>query len=156
MKKKLKWSFLLAGTRWLLLLPFVIALRLTQGSKRELIQRIAEGKGLLGCWACWPVGLLAGLLSFPFFSSLFLFLFVSFQHQCCCRPLYLSFSSSLVPREASTCRLPALFLLYSRLPCELIKALLEPQSSVMQLERKDKLLGLVGFSGIWAFWACSL
>ena len=42
---------------------------------------------------------------------------------------------------------PALFLLYSRLPRELIKALLEPQSGVMRLERKDKLLGLVGFSG---------
>ena len=112
-------------------------------------------KGLAGLLGLLAYGL-ASLLSFPFFSSLFLFLFVSFQHQCCCRPLYLSFSSSLVPREASTCRLPALFLLYSRLPCELIKALLEPQSSVMRLERKDKLLGLVGFSGMWAFWACSL
>jgi hypothetical protein len=36
-------------------------------SKWEVIQRIAGGKGLLGCWArwaCWP----AALLSFPFFS----------------------------------------------------------------------------------------
>ena len=95
--------------------------------------------GLLACWPCWLAGLLASgpcwppffylpllpfassfyfiktpmwacFLSFLFFCfALVWFLFVSFQH-------YLSFSSSLVPRE---------------------------------------LLGLEGFSGMWAFWFSS-
>ena len=86
------------------------------------------GWGLLALLAAGLLALLAGLcwLVFPATSLLLL--------------LYLSFSSS-IPREASRSSLSTLFKIG-------MWAFLEPQSGGMCW--KDNL-GLVGFSGMWAF-----
>ena len=81
-----------------------------------------------GGWACW-LGLLAALI------------FVSFQQLVCCYcPLSCLYLSSLLLYSTGSFQ-ATLFPLYSRLACELIKALLELQF-VWWLERI-----------IWALWA---
>ena len=82
------------------------------------------------------------LLSFSFFSSSHaapLFSFLSLFFCTCC-------ILSVCCQAAAPHKFVSFFLIQDS-HVTFIKALLEPQSSVMRLERQDKLLSLVGFSG---------